>query len=93
MVYAMRGRNVFTNLNPSNGGIGNILNTASAIFIKANVLQNSITISMVPTRISVCLYHITTAYNSIITIAIVANIILVAGHASATSSSPWIGFL
>lgn len=93
MVYATRGRNDLTNLNPSNGGIGSILNTANAIFIKANVLQNSITISIVHMRISVCLYHIMTAYNNTIIMAIIARMMLVAGHANATNNSPCIGFL
>jgi hypothetical protein len=73
--------------------MGSILNTANAIFINANVLQNSMTISIVHIKISVCLYHMMTAYSSTIIIAMIARMILVAGHARATSNSPWIGFL
>lgn len=90
---AIRGRNVFTNLNPSSGGSGIILNTANAMLINENVIQNCITIFGVYRRISVCLSHANVAYINIIIIPMIARMMFVAGHANATRSSPSMGFL
>jgi hypothetical protein len=80
-------------LNPSNGGSGIMLNTANAIFMNANSVQNCIIISPDPMRISVCFSPIIVAYTSVIVIAVIASAILVIGHASATINSVCIGFL
>jgi hypothetical protein len=48
IVYAKRGATTFTSLNQSNGGIGSILNTASAILINAKSCRNVSIISLLP---------------------------------------------
>lgn len=75
----------FTILNQSKGGIGNILNTAKAIFTWANNIQN-ISISS----------HLSWRYlwvNKVNTIPNIASIIFVKGPANATINSSLKRFL
>lgn len=90
--HMMSGKNIFINLYPSRGGIGIILNTASAIFIKQNCIQNVVTRSphqriMMSFAKNILWYAIKTNIPPIV------RMIFIAGHASAICNSSLSGCL
>jgi hypothetical protein len=90
--FAQFQKNILTNLNPSSGGIGIILNTARDIFTDANKNQKFTKRSDCP-KSTLKLYHTAKEYNISIKTAVSANTRLVAGPARATRSSSLRGFL